>query len=123
MKRLKWKGLTAVLLAGMIALTGCGGGGGEQKPAEGDQPAAEEPSAEEPSTDLTKTAIDYRPAADPSMMPQEAANRKDTIIAGVTEFNGIFNPWLYFTTYDKYINDLVFGEGITDNDETGRPIP
>lgn len=123
MKFLKWKSLSALALAGMIAFTGCGGGGAEKQPeSTGDQKTPTETTEPSENRDLASGIVDFIAAEDPSANPAEAAARKDTLIVGMTEFNGIFNPYLYFTQYDRYVNDLVFGEGITDNDETGKPI-
>lgn len=114
MKKSKSRSLMALALAGVLTLTACGGGGSTGGDTGG--------STGGDSTDLTANVVDHREAADPSLNPAEALNRKDTIIVGVTEFNGIFNPVLYSTTYDKYVADMVFGEGITDNDPTGNVI-
>lgn len=119
MKFLKWKGLSALALAGMIALTGCGGGGGSEQPAGDGSDTTTEQSGEK---NLAESVIDHREAKDQSLNPAEATGRKDTIIVGLTEFNGVFNPILYSTNYDFNVVQMVFGEGITDNDATGKMI-
>lgn len=48
-------------------------------------------------------------ATDPSKNPEKALARgSDTLILGITNPAGIFNPWFYETSYDKYIIDSVF---------------
>ncbi|MBP2028826.1 peptide/nickel transport system substrate-binding protein [Acetoanaerobium pronyense] len=109
MKKLKWKGIAAIALASMLALSGCGGG--TQAPAEGGGERA----------DLTSQSVDIVKATDTSRNPQAALDRKDTIVIGTDDFNGVFIPQLGQTVPDRQIYELLF-EPLVGVDEEGKPI-
>lgn len=109
MKKLKWKGIAAIALASMLALSGCGGGA--QPPAEGGGERS----------DLTSQSVDIVQAADPSRNPQAALDRKDTIVIGSDDFNGVFIPQFGQTVPDRQVYELLF-EPLVGVDEEGKPI-
>lgn len=109
MKKLKWKGIAAIALASMLVLSGCGGG--TQAPAEGGGERA----------DLTSQSVDIVKATDTSRNPQAALDRKDTIVIGTDDFNGVFIPQLGQTVPDRQIYELLF-EPLVGVDEEGKPI-
>lgn len=109
MKKLKWKGIAAIALASMLALSGCGGG--TQAPAEGGGERA----------DLTSQSVDIVKATDTSRNPQAALDRKDTIVIGTDDFNGVFIPQFGQTVPDRQVYELLF-EPLVGVDEEGKPI-
>lgn len=109
MKKLKWKGIAAIALASMLALSGCGGG--TQAPAEGGGERA----------DLTSQSVDIVKATDTSRNPQVALDRKDTIVIGTDDFNGVFIPQFGQTVPDRQVYELLF-EPLVGVDEEGKPI-
>ncbi|TCZ77816.1 ABC transporter substrate-binding protein [Paenibacillus albiflavus] len=62
------------------------------------------------------------PAWDNSKNPQQAKNRKDSAIIGMTAPDGIFNPFYSETAYDNYVVNLIFDSMLTVNkDATYSP--
>lgn len=49
----------------------------------------------------------YR-AKDKSLIPENARARTDTIVVGMQEVAGVFNPWFASTAYDGYVNTAIF---------------
>ena len=95
-----------MVLALTLVLAACG-----SKPeAEGDKPAAEQgQTATEGTTNeeglVTEGVI---AAADPSLNPEAALARTDTMIIGTTDPSGIFNPLFAESAYDMYITESIF---------------
>lgn len=49
----------------------------------------------------------YR-ARDKSLIPENARARTDTIVVGMQEVAGVFNPWFASTAYDGHVNTAIF---------------
>ena len=110
MKSFKIKSLMALALAGMLVLSGCGGG---------QEAAAPEQATEK--ADLTTQTVDIHKAEDPSKNPQQALDRKDTIVVGMTEFSGKFMEQFRQSSYDMYVNQMIF-EQLVEIDDEGKPV-
>ena len=82
---MKKKALACLLAAVMaLSLAACGGGSDDKKTSE--KTETQDTNA---SLEATNQLIE---AEDPSALPETAAKRKDTLIAGVADFAGVFNP-------------------------------
>ncbi|MCR8845954.1 ABC transporter substrate-binding protein [Paenibacillus sp. SC116] len=98
--------LLSAVMAFSLILSACGGGDAAkpadpgtkvETPAEGEKPAEGELVTE----GLIK-------ATDPSKAPATAAARKDTVILGVPAPSGVFHPAFQESSYDVWVNDLLF---------------
>lgn len=100
----------ALLLALTVILTSCGGGGSQQTQAPADQKPV----------DLK--ANEVVKATNPEKLPDEAKNRKDTLIVGIAEFEAKFLPIYSGTVYDSYVTSLAF-DTLVSNDAKGEAVP
>ena len=48
------------------------------------------------------------PASDAARVPAAAKLRKDTVVAGISEPQGIFNPYLFTNGWDENVTDVIF---------------
>lgn len=62
------------------------------------------------------------PAADPSQVPAAAKLRRDTVIAGITEPQGIFNPYFFSNGWDENVTNVIFSR-LIDWDSRGNLVP
>ena len=62
------------------------------------------------------------PAADPSQVPAAAKLRRDTVIAGITEPQGIFNPYFFSNGWDENVTNVIFSR-LIDWDSHGNLVP
>lgn len=105
------KALACLLAAAMtISLTACGGG--DKKTSDKTQ------STENTSLEATNQLIE---AEDPSALPEAAAKRKDTLIAGVADFAGVFNP-VYWEANEDFQVVTAMTASLSVNDEKGEII-
>lgn len=74
------------------------------------------------SWDLAVKQIDVITGSNPEKSPDVAKNRKDTLVIGSTDFNGIFNSCWAQTSYDKHVTVLVQGT-MVEPDFDAQPIP
>ncbi|MFQ7528396.1 MAG: hypothetical protein ACLRMN_13115 [Mediterraneibacter gnavus] len=82
---MKKKALACLLAAVMaLSLAACGSGSDNKK-------TSEKTESQDTNTSLEATN-QLIEAEDPSALPETAAKRKDTLIAGVADFAGVFNP-------------------------------
>ncbi|UHA73789.1 ABC transporter substrate-binding protein [Paenibacillus sp. 481] len=103
--------LISITLLMSLIVSACGGGGApkeaapktETKTEQGANDAAKTP--EQQGELLTEGVF---AAADKSKSPAVAANRKDTVIIGMTAPAGVFNPLFAESAYDKYITQTIF---------------
>ena len=58
-------------------------------------------------------------AEDPSALPETAAKRKDTLIAGVADFAGVFSP-LYCESKEDQNVAMVIAASLSVNDDKGE---
>lgn len=72
--------------------------------------------------DLKKNVTEVIKATNPEKLPEQAKNRKDTLIVGTTAPEGKFNPIYASSVYDGYVNSLVFS-ALISADAQGNPIP
>ncbi|NMM62893.1 peptide ABC transporter [Clostridium sp. P21] len=73
--------------------------------------------------DLKNSATEIVKAKDPSKVPQNAKNRKDTLIVGSNDApKGNMNALTAQSLYDQYAYELVF-DTLISNDEQGNPVP
>ncbi|MNW31503.1 Oligopeptide-binding protein AppA precursor [compost metagenome] len=98
-----WYGTCLLILVLGLVLSACGGGSG----ADTADPAAESPPAET-QTPAEEASEGIFEAEDMSLNPTAAQQRTDTIIVGMTAPKGVFNWLFYQTSYDNYVNRLIF---------------
>lgn len=70
--------------------------------------------------DLLKEGI--TPATDASQIPAAAKLRKDTVVAGISEPQGIFNPYFFVNGWDENVTNVIFAR-LIDLDSHGESIP
>lgn len=61
-------------------------------------------------------------AADSSKNPASAKSRKDTFIAGISQPEGVFNPYFYHNGWDGNVTSVMFAS-LLDIDKSGKPYP
>ncbi|WP_419471244.1 ABC transporter substrate-binding protein [Ewingella americana] len=62
------------------------------------------------------------PATDASQIPAAAKLRKDTVIAGISEPQGIFNPYFFVNGWDENVTNVIFAR-LIDLDSHGESVP
>ncbi|MFS4688946.1 ABC transporter substrate-binding protein [Klebsiella quasipneumoniae subsp. similipneumoniae] len=62
------------------------------------------------------------PATDASQIPASAKLRKDTVVAGISEPQGIFNPYFFVNGWDENVTNVIFSR-LIDWDSQGKLIP
>ncbi|GLC29164.1 ABC transporter substrate-binding protein [Clostridium omnivorum] len=102
--------LAIALLSCTLIFSACSGG---SKTTSSDEGSA----GSESKTRITEVIK----AEKPDSVPAAAKNRKDTFIIGTTAPKGKFCPIYADSTYDQYVNRLVFN-GLMLNDEKGNPV-
>lgn len=110
--------LVALLTAGLatsMLFVACGGGANNT--AQGNGNGSE---AGGTTKDLSKP--ERIEASNPSALPDVAKNRTDTLIVGTTDPKGEFVPIYSSTTFDGWVNNLIF-DGLITNNEKGEPVP
>ena len=64
----------------------------------------------------------FTPATDVSQIPATAKLRKDTIVAGISEPQGIFNPYFFVNGWDENVTNVIFSR-LIDWDSQGNLVP
>lgn len=62
------------------------------------------------------------PATDASQVPTAAKLRKDTVVAGISEPQGIFNPYFFVNGWDENVTNVIFSR-LIDWDSHGKLVP
>lgn len=62
------------------------------------------------------------PATDASQIPAAAEQRKDTVVAGISEPQGIFNPYFFVNGWDENVTNVIFSR-LIDWDSQGKLVP
>ena len=70
--------------------------------------------------DVLKEGI--TPATDASQVPASAKLRTDTVIAGISEPQGIFNPYFFVNGWDENVTNVIFAR-LVDWDSQGKLVP
>lgn len=70
--------------------------------------------------DVLKEGI--TPATDASQVPAAAKSRTDTVIAGISEPQGIFNPYFFVNGWDENVTNVIFAR-LIDWDSQGKLVP
>ena len=70
--------------------------------------------------DLLKEGI--TPATDASQVPAAAKLRTDTVVAGISEPQGIFNPYFFVNGWDENVTNVIFSR-LIDWDSHGNLVP
>lgn len=111
---MKKKALACLLAAVMaLSLAACGGGSDDKKTSE--KTETQDTNA---SLEATNQLIE---AEDPSALPETAAKRKDTLIAGVADFAGVFNPVYWEANEDMQVV-LATNASLSVNDDKGEIV-
>lgn len=111
---MKKKALACLLAAVMaLSLAACGSGSDTKKTSE-----KTETQDTNTSLEATNQLIE---AEDPSALPETAAKRKDTLIAGVADFAGVFNP-LYWEANEDFQVVTAMTASLSVNDDQGEIV-
>lgn len=70
--------------------------------------------------DVLKEGI--TPATDANQVPAAAKLRTDTVIAGISEPQGIFNPYFFVNGWDENVTNVIFAR-LIDWDSQGKLVP
>lgn len=62
------------------------------------------------------------PSSDSSQIPAASLRRKDTIVAGLSEPQGIFNPYFFTNGWDENVTDVIFSR-LINRDSEGKLVP
>lgn len=62
------------------------------------------------------------PATDASQIPANAKLRQDTVVAGISEPQGIFNPYFFVNGWDENVTNVIFAR-LIDWDSHGESVP
>lgn len=111
---MKKKALACLLAAVMaLSLAACGGGSDDKKTSE--KTETQDTNA---SLEATNQLIE---AEDPAALPETAAKRKDTLIAGVADFAGVFNPVYWEANEDMQVVSAT-NASLSVNDDKGEIV-
>ena len=111
---MKKKALACLLAAVMaLSLAACGGGSDDKK-------TSEKTESQDTNTSLEATN-QLIEAEDPSALPETAAKRKDTLIAGVADFAGVFNPVYWEANEDMQVVSAT-NASLSVNDDKGEIV-
>lgn len=111
---MKKKALACLLAAVMaLSLAACGSGSDNKKTSE-----KTETQDTNTSLEATNQLIE---AEDPSALPETAAKRKDTLIAGVADFAGVFNPVYWEANEDLQVVSAT-NASLSVNDDKGEIV-
>lgn len=111
---MKKKALACLLAAVMaLSLAACGSGSDNKKTSE-----KTESQDTNTSSEATNQLIE---AEDPSALPETAAKRKDTLIAGVADFAGVFNP-VYWEANEDFQVVTATTASLSVNDDKGEIV-
>lgn len=111
---MKKKALACLLAAVMaLSLAACGSGSDNKKTSE--KTETQDTNA---SLEATNQLIE---AEDPSALPETAAKRKDTLIAGVADFAGVFNPVYWEANEDMQVVSAT-NASLSVNDDKGEIV-
>ncbi|MGL5069084.1 MAG: ABC transporter substrate-binding protein [Sarcina sp.] len=107
------------LIAALSAVVLCTGMfvacGAEEAKDDGSKPTTGE-------EEIKSEFAEIKSAQDPTKLPIAAADRKDTLVVGLSAPKGEFLPGYAATVPDQRVVELVFA-GLIGNDETGKAIP
>lgn len=116
MLRKKWLPLLVVLVFTLsVVLSAC------SKPQE-TQPSEQSKQEQTTPTASVQDNDSWTKAKDPSKIPEASKSRTDTLIIGLHEPAGTFNPLFYETVYDAYVLSAIF-DGLIEVDLDGTYIP
>lgn len=62
------------------------------------------------------------PATDASQIPAASILRKDTVVAGISEPQGIFNPYFFVNGWDENVTNVIFAR-LIDWNSHGESVP
>lgn len=62
------------------------------------------------------------PATNPAAVPTAATQRKDTLVAGISEPQGIFNPYFFTNGWDENVTSVIFAR-LIGWDSHGKLVP
>ena len=62
------------------------------------------------------------PATDASQIPAASKLRKDTVVAGISEPQGIFNPYFFVNGWDENVTNVIFAR-LIDWNSHGESVP
>lgn len=62
------------------------------------------------------------PASDANQIPTSAKLRTDTVVAGISEPQGIFNPYFFVNGWDENVTNVIFSR-LIDWDSQGKLVP
>lgn len=111
---MKKKALACLLAAVMaLSLAACGSGSDNKK-------TSEKTESQDTNTSLEATN-QLIEAEDPSALPETAAKRKDTLIAGVADFAGVFNP-VYWEANEDFQVVTATTASLSVNDDKGEIV-
>ena len=111
---MKKKALACLLAAVMaLSLAACGSGSDNKK-------TSEKTESQDTNTSLESTN-QLIEAEDPSALPETAAKRKDTLIAGVADFAGVFNPVYWEANEDMQVVSAT-NASLSVNDDKGEIV-
>lgn len=111
---MKKKALACLLAAVMaLSLAACGSGSDNKK-------TSEKTESQDTNTSLEATN-QLIEAEDPSALPETAAKRKDTLIAGVADFAGVFNPVYWESNEDNQVVTATVAS-LSVNDDKGEIV-
>ena len=116
MLRKKWLPLLVTLIFALsVVLSACSK---PQEPQPSEQPKQEQTTP----TASVQDSDNWTKAKDPSKIPEASKSRTDTLIIGLHEPAGTFNPLFYETAYDAYVLSAIF-DGLIEVDLDGTYIP
>lgn len=116
MKKKFFTTIVCLLLVSALFISACGKSNGDTAGDDTATPGTEQTTDQGGSeqsggeTDNGSAGDDtgFLKASDPSLIPAAAKARTDTIIVGMQNTSGIFNPAFYDTAYDAYVIDTIF---------------
>lgn len=107
----KWSLVLSFVLVVTMLLSACGGNNNSNS-SNTTNNTSKETTTETvaPTEEVTEeeSGIGLVPASDPSKSPQVALDRKDTLIIGMADPQGLFNPLFGETVYDRYVYEILF---------------
>lgn len=119
--------LLAIVLSIIMTMPACNGSKTTSVDSTGNtvsngSASSQDSSASKTGFDYKKYGVEYTPASDPGKSPTAAADRKDSLVIGLTDTTGIFNYLYGDNAYDWYAIYTMFDFNV-DVTYDGKPMP